>query len=97
MDGELFPFGLHRVGARSDGDAVGENRAGKVGFQMAVKGEQRRFHPLEIGAEDDFNNGKIGLDDFPEDKKAKIALVVCAKTAIKNGLALLGMEAPERM
>ncbi|MCQ2550999.1 MAG: arginine--tRNA ligase [Clostridia bacterium] len=37
------------------------------------------------------------LVDDPEEKKAKVALVVAAKTAIKNGLALLGMDAPERM
>ena len=37
------------------------------------------------------------LTDDKEERKAKLALVVAAKTAIKNGLALLGMEAPERM
>ena len=37
------------------------------------------------------------LVDNEEEKVAKLALVQVAKTAIKNGLALLGMEAPERM
>ena len=37
------------------------------------------------------------LVDNEEEKVAKLALVLAAKTAIKNGLALLGMEAPERM
>lgn len=37
------------------------------------------------------------LVDNEEEKAAKLALVISAKTAIKNGLALLGMEAPERM
>ena len=37
-----------------------------------------------------------GLDN-EEEKTAKLALVLAAKTAIKNGLALLGMDAPERM
>ena len=37
------------------------------------------------------------LTDHKEERKAKLALVVAAKTAIKNGLRLLGMEAPERM
>ncbi len=37
------------------------------------------------------------LVDNEEEKTAKLALVLAAKTAIKNGLALLGMDAPERM
>ena len=37
------------------------------------------------------------LVDNEEEKVAKLALVIAAKTAIKNGLALLGMQAPERM
>ena len=37
------------------------------------------------------------LTDNQEERVAKLALVMAAKTAIKNGLALLGMEAPERM
>ena len=37
------------------------------------------------------------LVDNEEEKTAKLALVMAAKAAIKNGLALLGMEAPERM
>ncbi len=37
------------------------------------------------------------LADNEEEKVAKVALVLTAKTAIKNGLALLGMKAPERM
>ncbi len=37
------------------------------------------------------------LVENAEEKTAKLALVIAAKTAIKNGLALLGMEAPERM
>ena len=37
------------------------------------------------------------LTEDKDERKAKLALVVAAKTAIKNGLRLLGMEAPERM
>lgn len=37
------------------------------------------------------------LTDNDEEKAAKVALVIATKTAIKNGLALLGMKAPERM
>ena len=37
------------------------------------------------------------LVEDEEEKTAKLALVLAAKTAIRNGLALLGMEAPERM
>ena len=37
------------------------------------------------------------LVDNEEEKIAKLALVTAAKIAIKNGLALLGIEAPERM
>ncbi|MBR5315486.1 MAG: arginine--tRNA ligase, partial [Firmicutes bacterium] len=37
------------------------------------------------------------LTDNEDEKVAKIALVLAAKEAIKNGLALLGMKAPERM
>lgn len=37
------------------------------------------------------------LTDNEEEKIAKVALVIAAKDAIKNGLALLGMKAPERM
>ena len=37
------------------------------------------------------------LVDNEEEKIAKLSLVLAAKTAIKNGLALLGMDAPERM
>ncbi|MEA4921992.1 MAG: arginine--tRNA ligase [Eubacteriaceae bacterium] len=43
-----------------------------------------------------YHNEHILVDDENE-KKAKLALVIAAKAAIKNGLALLGMEAPERM
>lgn len=37
------------------------------------------------------------LTDNEDEKAAKVALVMAAKEAIKNGLALLGMKAPERM
>lgn len=37
------------------------------------------------------------LTDNEDEKTAKVALVIAAKAAIKNGLALLGMKAPERM
>ena len=37
------------------------------------------------------------LVDNKEEKLAKLALVKAAKTTIKNGLALLGISAPERM
>ena len=44
-----------------------------------------------------FHHDEHILTDDKEERKAKLALVVAAKTAIKNGLRLLGMEAPERM
>ncbi|MBQ8151842.1 MAG: arginine--tRNA ligase, partial [Firmicutes bacterium] len=37
------------------------------------------------------------LVDDEDEKTAKVALVLAAGTAIRNGLALLGMKAPERM
>ena len=37
------------------------------------------------------------LTDDEEEKITKVALVIAAKEAIKNGLALLGMKAPEKM
>jgi arginyl-tRNA synthetase len=37
------------------------------------------------------------LVDNEEEKVAKVALVMAARTAIKSGLALLGMKAPEKM
>ena len=37
------------------------------------------------------------LTDNEEEQVAKVALVIAAKDAIKNGRALLGMKAPERM
>jgi arginyl-tRNA synthetase len=32
-----------------------------------------------------------------KEKKARLALVRCTKVVLKNGLELLGIEAPERM
>ncbi len=37
------------------------------------------------------------LTENEDEKAAKVALVIAAKEAIKNGLALLGMKVPERM
>ncbi len=37
------------------------------------------------------------LVEDEEEKKAKVALVMASATAIRNGLGLLGMKAPERM
>jgi len=37
------------------------------------------------------------LVDDEDEKISKVALVMAARTAIRNGLGLLGMEAPERM
>ena len=37
------------------------------------------------------------LVDDPKEKKAKLLLVYAAKQSIKNGLSLLGMQAPEKM
>lgn len=37
------------------------------------------------------------LTDEEQEKTAKVALVIAAKNAIRNGLALLGMKAPEKM
>lgn len=43
-----------------------------------------------------YHDEHILVDDADE-KKAKIALVIATEVAIKNGLALLGMKAPEKM
>ena len=43
-----------------------------------------------------YHDEHILVDDETE-KASKLALVTAAKTAVRNGLALLGMEAPERM
>ncbi len=43
-----------------------------------------------------YHNEHVLVKDEDE-KTAKLAVVIAAKTAIKNGLALLGMEAPEKM
>ncbi len=43
-----------------------------------------------------YHDEHILVEDEGE-KLAKVALVIAAKNAIKNGLGLLGMEAPERM
>ena len=44
-----------------------------------------------------FSHDEHILVDNEDEKIAKIALVLAAKTAIKNGLGLLGMKAPEKM
>lgn len=43
-----------------------------------------------------YHDEQILVDDEDE-KLAKLALVICAGNTIKNGLALLGIKAPERM
>ena len=43
-----------------------------------------------------YHDEQILVDD-EEEKLAKLALVICAGNTIKNGLALLGIKAPERM
>ncbi len=43
-----------------------------------------------------YHDEHILVDDEAE-KTAKVALVIAAKSAIKNGLGLLGMKAPEKM
>ncbi|MEG0918970.1 MAG: arginine--tRNA ligase [Anaerovoracaceae bacterium] len=43
-----------------------------------------------------YHNEHINVEDENE-KLAKVALVISARTAIKNGLRLLGMDAPEKM
>ena len=43
-----------------------------------------------------YHDEHVLVDDEAE-KNAKLTLVIAAKTAIKNGLALLGMKAPEKM
>jgi arginyl-tRNA synthetase len=37
------------------------------------------------------------LVEDEKEKTAKVALVLAVQTAIKNGLGLLGMKAPEKM
>lgn len=43
-----------------------------------------------------YHNEHVNVDN-EEEKISKLALVISAKTAIKNGLSLLGMHAPEKM
>ncbi|MGI6737451.1 MAG: arginine--tRNA ligase [Anaerovoracaceae bacterium] len=43
-----------------------------------------------------YHNEHVLVDDADE-RRARLALVAAAKTAIRSGLALLGIEAPERM
>lgn len=43
-----------------------------------------------------YQNERIVVEDEAE-LLSKLSLVIAAKTAIKNGLALLGMQAPEKM
>ena len=55
-------------------------------------------HIVEISqAFNKFYHDEHILVDNEDEKIAKIALVLAAKTAIKNGLGLLGMKAPEKM
>jgi arginyl-tRNA synthetase len=43
-----------------------------------------------------YHDEHILVDDI-EEKTAKMALVIAAKTALNNGLNLLGIRAPEKM
>ena len=44
-----------------------------------------------------FYHNEYILVDNEDEKQAKLALVFAAKQTIRNGLTLLGIEAPERM
>ena len=44
-----------------------------------------------------YHNTRSSVVDDPEERKAKVALVIAARDTIKNGLGLLGIKAPERM
>ncbi|NLD19319.1 MAG: arginine--tRNA ligase [Clostridiales bacterium] len=44
-----------------------------------------------------FYHDEYILVDNEDEKRAKVALVIAARAAIKNGLSLLGMKAPEKM
>ena len=55
-------------------------------------------HTVDIAqAFNKFYHDEYILVDDEDEKTAKIAMVAAARTAIRNCLALLGMEAPERM
>lgn len=55
-------------------------------------------HIVDIAqAANKFYHDEHILVDDEEEKTAKVALVMAAETAIRNGLDLLGMKAPERM
>ena len=50
------------------------------------------------GVKEDIGESLRAIDsDVKEEKQAKLALVYAAKQTIANGLALLGIAAPERM
>ena len=74
-------------------------------FPAVVKDAGEKYEPSIvtrhiINIAQDFNrfyHDEHILVDNEDEKVAKVALVLAAKTAIKNGLALLGMKAPERM
>ena len=71
---------------------------GEAAYTLAKEIYALRDVIIEAGeAFNKFYHDEHILTDDKDERKAKLALVVAAKTAIKNGLRLLGMEAPERM
>lgn len=75
------------------------------GFPSAVKEAAGRYEPSVVTRHivdtaqsfNKFYHDEHIIVDNIDEQAAKLALVIAAKNTIKNGLALLGMQCPERM
>ena len=75
------------------------------GFPEAVREAGEKYEPSVVTrhiinlaqAFNKFYHDEHILTEDPAERKAKLALVAAAKTVLKNGLGLLGIEAPEKM
>lgn len=75
------------------------------GFPEAIREAGEKYEPSVVTrhiinlaqAFNKFYHDEHILTDDPAERKAKLALVAASKTALKNGLGLLGIEAPEKM
>lgn len=75
------------------------------GFPQVIEEAGERYEPSVVTrhivnmaqAFNKFYHDEHILVDNEDEKTAKVALVIAAKTAIRNGLELLGIKAPEKM
>ncbi len=87
------------------GDAAYELAKLIGGFPQAVKEAAGRYEPSVVTRHivdtaqsfNKFYHDEHIIVDNIDEQAAKLALVIAAKNTIKNGLALLGMQCPERM